>query len=72
MKVSATNILLISYEISSLFTSMPLKEAIDIDVNLLFEHNTDLKITKAELKRLFEFTAPGTYLFFFTVHLMTK
>ena len=64
MKVNATNILLISYEISSLFTSIPLKEATGIDFNLLFEHNTDLKITKAELKRLFEFATPGTYLFF--------
>ena len=54
-KVSATNRFLISYDVCSLFTSIPLKETIDIAVNLLFEHNPGLNITKAELKKLFEF-----------------
>ena len=52
-KVSATNRFLISYDVCSLFTSIPLKETIDIAVNLLFEHNPVLNITKSELKKPF-------------------
>ena len=63
-KVSATNRFLISYDVCSLFTSIPLKETIDIAVNLLFEHNPGLNITKAELKKLFEFATSGTYFLF--------
>ena len=54
-KVSATNRFLIFFDICSLFTSIPLKETIDITGYLLFEHNQGLNITKAELKKLFEF-----------------
>ena len=43
---------------------MPLKETIDIAVNLLFEYNPDLSITKAELKKLFEFATSRTYFLF--------
>ena len=50
-KVRATNKFLISY-VCSLFTSIPLKETIDIAVDLLFEHNPDIQITKNELKKL--------------------
>ena len=63
-KVSATNRFLISYDVCSLFTSIPLKETIDIAVNLLFEHFSGLNITKAELKKLFEFATSGTYFLF--------
>ena len=59
-KVSATNRFLISYHLCSLFTSIPLKKVIDIAVNLLFEHNLGLNITKAELKKLFEFATSCT------------
>ena len=63
-KVSATNRFSISHDVCSLFTSIPLKETIDIAVNLLFDHNPDLNITKAELKKLFEFATSGTYFLF--------
>ena len=49
-KVSSAKRFLISYDVCSLFTSMPLKKTIDIPTNLLFDHNLDLNITKAELK----------------------
>ena len=51
-------------DVCSLFTSIPLKETIDITVDLLFDHNPDFKITKNELKKLFDFTASGTHCFF--------
>ena len=63
-KVSSSNRFLISYDVCSLFTSIPLKETIGIAVNLLFDHNPGLNITKAELKKLFEFATSGTYFLF--------
>ena len=63
-KVRATNRFLVSYDLCSLFTSIPLKETIDIAVNLLFEHNPGLNITKAELKKLFEFATSAIYFLF--------
>ena len=37
---------------------------IDIAVNLLFEHNLCLNITKAEFKKPFEFASSGTHFHF--------
>ena len=51
---------MISYDVCSLFTSIPLKETIDIEVNLIFDKYTDLKITRQKLKKLFEFSTSGT------------
>ena len=47
-----------------MFTSILLKETIDIAVDLLFEHNPDFKITKNEFKKLFDFAASGTHFLF--------
>ena len=58
-----TNRFLISYDVCSLFTSIPLKERINTAVNLLFDHNPGGNITKAELKKLFELATSGTYFF---------
>ena len=49
-KVSTTNKFLICYDVCSLFTSIPHNETIDIADNLLFEYNSGLKITKAQLR----------------------
>ena len=62
-KVRATNKFLISY-VCSLFTSIPLKETIDIAVDLLFEHNPDFQITKNEFKKLFDFATSSTHFLF--------
>ena len=51
-KLSAINTVFISYDVCSLFTNIPLKETIDIVVNLLFEHNLRFGITKTELKNI--------------------
>ena len=37
---------------------------IDTVVDLLFEHNPDLKITKYELKKLFDSATSGTHFLF--------
>ena len=63
-KVRVTNKFLTCYGVCSLFTSIPLKETIDIAVDLLFEHNPDFQITKNELKRIFDFATSGTHFLF--------
>ena len=63
-KVRDTNKFLISYDVCSLFTSIPLKETIDIAVDLLFEHNPNFKITNNELRKLFDFATSGTHFLF--------
>ena len=40
------NKFLISFDVSSLFTNIPLSEAIDIAVDLIFENAPDIKFTK--------------------------
>ena len=40
---------LVSYDVTSLFTNIPLQETIDITINLLFNHNPNLSITRKEL-----------------------
>ena len=42
---------IVSYDVTSLFTNIPLQETIDIAINLIFNHNPNLSITKKELKR---------------------
>ena len=46
---------LVSYDVTSLFTNIPLQETIDIAINLIFNHNPNLNITKKELKKTFPF-----------------
>ena len=40
---------LVTYDVASLFTNIPLQETTDIAVNLIFNHNPNLNITKKEL-----------------------
>ena len=54
---------MISYNVSNLFTSIPLKKTIDIAVNLIFGKYLDLKITRQELEKLFECATSGTLSF---------
>ena len=49
---------------SSLFTNIPLQETIDIAINLIFNHNPNLNITKKELKKLFLFAKSQTHFLF--------
>ena len=43
----------ISFDVTSLFSNIPLSEAIDISINLTFENSPDIKFTKRELWKLF-------------------
>ena len=55
---------LVSYDVTSLFTNIPLQETIDIGINLIFNHSPNLNITRKELKKLFLFATSQTYFIF--------
>ena len=55
---------LVSYDVTSLFTNVPLQEIINKAINLIFNHNTNLNITKKELKKLFLFATSQTHFLF--------
>ena len=43
----------IPFDPTSLFTNIPLSEAVDIAINLIFQNRPDIKFTKCELQILF-------------------
>ena len=53
--------ILVSYNVSSLFTNIALQETINIAINLIFNHNPNLSITRKELKKLFLFATSWTH-----------
>ena len=59
-----SKIFLVSYDVTSLFTNIPLQETIDIAINLIFNQNPILNITKKELKKLFLFATPQPHFIF--------
>ena len=64
ISISISKTFLVSYDVTSLFTSIPLQETIDIAINLIFNHNPNLNITKKELKKLFLFATSQTHFIF--------
>ena len=55
---------LVSYDVTSLFSNIPLQETTEIAINLIFNHNPVLSITKKELKKLFLFVTSQTHFIF--------
>ena len=55
---------LFSFGVTSLFTNIPFQETIDIAINLIFNHNPNLKITRKELKKLFLFATSQIHFIF--------
>ena len=55
---------LVSYNVTSPFTNIPLQETIDIAINLIFNHDPNLNITKKELKKLFLFATSQKHFIF--------
>ena len=45
----------VSYDVTTLFTNIPLQETIDIATNLIFNHNLNLNITKKRTSKTFAF-----------------
>ena len=54
----------VSYNVTSLFTNIPLQETIHIAIKLIFKHNPNQNITKKELKKLFLFATSQTHFIF--------
>ena len=59
-----SRIFLVSYNVTSLFTNIPLQETIDKAINPILNHNPNLDITKKELKRLFLFATSQIHFIF--------
>ena len=59
-----SNRFLVSCDVTSLFTNIPLQKTIDIAINLIFNHNLNLNITRKELKKLFLLTTSKTHFIF--------
>ena len=55
---------LVPYDGTSVFTNLSLQETIDIAINLIFNHITNLNINKKELQKLFLFAASQTHFLF--------
>ena len=57
---------MVSYDVTSIFTNIPLSETIDLAVNAIFENKAglDLKFSKIQLKELFNFATSHTHLLF--------
>ena len=56
--------ILVSYNVTSLFTNSRLQETIGIGINLIFNHNPNLNIITEELKKLFLFATPQAHFIF--------
>ena len=63
--------ILVSYDVTSLFTNIPLQETIDIAIDLIFNHNPNLNITRKELKK-FSFWLHPRLSLFLTVSFIIK
>ena len=55
---------LIFHNATNVFTNIPLHETINIAINLIFNHNPNVNITRTELKKLVLFATSQTHLIF--------
>ena len=55
---------LVSYDVTSFFANIPPQETIDITINLIFNHDANLNVSKKGLKKLFLFATSQTYFLF--------
>ena len=63
-KVSSANKFMVSYDVMSLFTNIPLDETVNIAVDILLKSNPQIKITKEDLKKLFQFATSKSHFLF--------
>ena len=63
-EVSVSNYFMVSFDVCSPFTNIPLKETIDLVVDIIFDNNKSLNITKPKLKKLFVFATSQTHFLF--------
>ena len=63
-EVSTEDAFMVSYDIFSPFTNIPLSEIIDIAVQLISENKKGLKFSENELTKLFRFATSQTHFYF--------
>ena len=63
-KVDISEKFLVSYDVVSLFTNIPLRETIDIAVDLILKSNRSLKVSRKDLVQLFMFATAETHFIF--------
>ena len=63
-EVSVSDYFMVSYDLCSLFTNIPLNETIDLAVDIIFDNNQSMNITKPQLKKLFVFATSQTHFLF--------
>ena len=51
--IDTSNKFMVSFDVVSLFTNIPLKESIDLAVSYILEGNKNLKLSKTDLTKLF-------------------
>ena len=57
------NNFLVSFDVSSLFTNIPLNETTELALDYFLSNNPDVNISRKHLKKLFQFATPETLLF---------
>ena len=62
--VDLSNKFMVSFDVASLFTNIPLKESIDLAVSYITEGNAKLKFSKAELLKMFSIATSQTHFLF--------
>ena len=63
-KVSSSNNFMVSYDVTSLFTNIPLHDTITIAIDYIMEANPNIKIEKQELENLFHFATSKSHFLF--------
>ena len=63
-ELSVSDYFMVSYDVCSLFTNTPLNETIDLAVDIIFDNNQGMNITKPQLKKLFVFATSQTHFLF--------
>ena len=56
--------ILVSYDETSLITNILLQDTTDIALNIIFNHNPNLNITRKEIKKLFLFATSQNHFIF--------
>ena len=55
---------MVSFDVESLFTSILLKECIELTINYISERNPNLRLSESELRSLFTVTTAQAHLLF--------
>ena len=63
-ETSVSDHFMVSNDVCSLFTNIPLNETIDLAVDVIFDNNKSMNITKPQLKKLFVFATSQTHFLF--------